>query len=73
MKVKAVAKKVFIQQNVGLEHFIVPEETIGDYMVGYTGNYIKVYVDKNKCLSELQRVRITEIYEDGAKAEIINN
>jgi len=71
MRVKAVTKKTFIQQNIGLIHVIIPEETVGDYVVGYTGNYIKVYVDKNKCGGESQRVRITEIYEDGAKAEII--
>lgn len=49
------------------------EESKGDYVVGYTPNYTKVYVpkkavEKNKIL----KVFITKQFEDGVLGDIID-
>lgn len=51
---------------------VLTEEIKDGYMTGYTGNYIKVYIDD--CGGRLQpgqfvKVRLTEQFRDGCKAE----
>ena len=44
------------------------------YMTGYTGNYIKTYIEDPEGSLEpgaFYRVRLTELYKDGCKGEII--
>ena len=69
---KLKLKEAFIKKNIGVEHNFIPEELVDGYMVGYTGNYIRVYVDKNSCRdNEMCKVVITEPYADGARAIVI--
>ena len=54
-----------------VEQTVLTEEIENDFVVGYTENYIKVYLDKSTPLNSLLKVRLTEIYGEGAKAEVI--
>ena len=62
-------KKAYIQnQKDGL---VCLTESIEDgYVVGYTENYIKIYLDKNAPLHQFVKVKNLKLFEDGAKAEI---
>jgi elongation factor G len=48
------------------------EEAEGDYFTGHAPNYIKVYVPVENLHNEVRTVRLTEIYKDGMKGEIVN-
>ena len=64
----------FRTANTGIEHTILAEEIQDGYMTGYTGNYIKTYIEDPEGSLEpgaFYRVRLTELYKDGCKGEII--
>lgn len=42
-----------------------------DYVVGYTENYIKIYLPKTAPLHEFVKVKNLTIFKDGAKAQIV--
>ncbi|MBQ8563079.1 MAG: tRNA (N(6)-L-threonylcarbamoyladenosine(37)-C(2))-methylthiotransferase MtaB [Firmicutes bacterium] len=49
------------------------EEWDGQFITGYTENYIKVYAEGGEGnLNSFQKVRLLEEYKDGMKGEIIN-
>ena len=69
----AVARD-FIQANTGVLHTILAEEIQDGYMTGYTGNYIKIYIEDSEERLEPGRfydVRPTELFRDGCKAELV--
>jgi threonylcarbamoyladenosine tRNA methylthiotransferase MtaB len=64
----------FRTANTGITHVVLAEEIQDGYMTGYTGNYIKTYIKDPKCKLEpgaFYKVRLTELYKDGCKGEII--
>ena len=74
----------FIAKNGSIPHRFLAEERDGDFVTGYTGNYIKVYVDLSKAnLSKdtdasaavrtgaFYTVRLTGPFRDGALGELI--
>lgn len=66
----------FVNKNKMTLERVLTEERAGDYVTGYTGNYIKAYIfdrDKKIKTGEFYDVRIIEAYEDGclAQTEII--
>ena len=68
-----VAKK-FIEKNCEITHRVLTEERHGNYVTGYTGNYIKTYIEDSKkelALGEFYNVQLIESYKDGCKARII--
>ncbi|MBQ6388520.1 MAG: MiaB/RimO family radical SAM methylthiotransferase [Mogibacterium sp.] len=64
----------FREKNVGSEHTVLLEERRGDYLTGYTGNYIRAYLyaedrsQDNARLGEFCRVQLIETFLDGCKA-----
>jgi len=62
-------KTTFLSSQVGAVHEVFIEEKEGDYNVGYTDNFIKVYSTApiGSCLKHT----ITEIYGEGVKGEIL--
>ena len=69
----AVARD-FMQANTGVLHTILAEEIQDGYMTGYTGNYIKIYIEDSEERLEPGRfydVRPTELFRDGCKAELV--
>lgn len=65
--------KSFYVKNFGTPHYVLIEERDGKHLTGYTGNYIKVYIEEagNHKLGEFVRVELTQTIKDGCKAVII--
>lgn len=71
--VKQTNKAQSAKRQIGTVQEVLTEESKGDYVVGYTPNYTKVYVpkkavEKNKIL----KVFITKQFEDGVLGDIID-
>lgn len=62
-------KSEFLTQQRGKIHNVFIEESEGEYNVGYTDNFIKVY--STAPIGSYERHRLTEIYGDGVKGEIV--
>ncbi|MDD7347002.1 MAG: tRNA (N(6)-L-threonylcarbamoyladenosine(37)-C(2))-methylthiotransferase MtaB [Clostridiales bacterium] len=70
-KVVGTAEREFFKRNIGTQGRVLIEEKDGEFVRGYTGNYIRVYLpmefeDKLGCFVN---VMLTEIYRDGMKGE----
>lgn len=70
----------FMEKNYGVEHRVLVEEKIKvgrqEYYTGYTGNYIRVYIDNgtinnNKLIGNIITVRIEKPFKDGCLAELV--
>lgn len=63
----------FRHKNIGTEHTVLIEERRGDFLTGFTGNYIRTYIavpdreQDDSMVGEFCRVTLTELYEDGCK------
>lgn len=64
----AKQKTAYLTSQIGMTAEIVPEQCKNGVTEGYAGNYIRVYVD-GELPKTLVKVRITELYKDGVKAE----
>ena len=67
---KNLLKSKFIDENVGILNEFITEEFDGKYTVGYTGNYIKVYI-LGKIQNGKYKVKAIKPFKDGLIAEII--
>ena len=63
--------EAFIAENLNTVQEFIPETETDGFWAGYTGNYIRVYVENCKAGGRY-RVRLTGRFRDGALAEIIN-
>ena len=64
--------EAFDRANLGTVRTVLAEEREGDYMLGYTGNYIRTAVydpDGRIAPGALVRVKLTGLTEDGCRAE----
>ena len=67
-KVADKVAKSFGRKNFEVEHTVLTEERQGKYVTGYTGNYIKVYIeDPNKLLAlgDFCKVKLVKEHKDG--------
>ncbi|MDE6373201.1 MAG: radical SAM protein, partial [Clostridia bacterium] len=62
------AEERYIERRLGREYVVIGEEFYGAYTCGYTGNYIRVYVEGEH--TGKIKVRLAELFRDGALAEI---
>lgn len=62
-------KTSYIKSQTGILQCLT-ENIEDDYVVGYTENYIKIYLPKDAPLHEIIKVKNLKIFKDGAKAEI---
>jgi threonylcarbamoyladenosine tRNA methylthiotransferase MtaB len=62
-------KNTFLSSQMGAVHEVFIEESEGDYNVGYTDNFIKVY--STAPIGSCQKHMLTEIYGEGVKGEIL--
>ena len=62
--------EAFIAENLNTVQEFIPETETNGFWAGYTGNYIRVYVENCKAGGRY-RVRLTGRFRDGALAEII--
>ena len=61
----------FIEANLGIAHTVLIEESRDGYATGYTGNYIKVYIEDTGNMiatGALYEVTLTGLFRDGALA-----
>lgn len=65
-------KQEFIKKNLGLTHEVIIENNKNGYYLAHTKNYILCYIDSKIPLKHNTKlfVKLTEPFEDGAKAEI---
>ncbi len=65
--------KSFTEANLGIVHTVLIEEHCDGYATGYTGNYIKIYIEDPEELiraGELYAVRLDSSFRDGALASL---
>lgn len=70
IELKKQLKSSFIYKNLEKTNSVVCEEYVGDYTVGYTGNYLKAYI-KGKIDLIKYKVKIIAPYNDGVLCEVI--
>ena len=70
LELKKDLKSAFISENLGKVDNVVCEEYDNDFTVGYTGNYIRAYVNEKVELKKY-KVKILTPYKDGVLCEVI--
>lgn len=78
-KIGKEASLEFFRSNEGNTQIVLPEEIYREknMVTGYTGNYIKVYIDvenmddAGKLINRMVKVRLKEAFADGMKGEIV--
>lgn len=68
-ELKEISKSTFISKNMQTFQYVIIEEFDGEFSVGYTANYIKVYL-KGELKPNKYKVKILSKFKDGALAEI---
>lgn len=63
----------YIKENKNNILYVLTENIEGEYMVGHSTNFIKIYLPKETARHIYVQVKITEPYLDGAKAEVVKN
>ena len=53
----------FLNKNLGLTKEVLTEDKEGNFVVGYTDNYIKIYSDSSQ--GEMVSLKLKEIYKEG--------
>ena len=64
-------KTKFLNSNLGTVHEVLIEEVVDGISMGYTENYIYSYIDGEHEVGEILKVKLTETFKDGIKAEIL--
>ena len=70
-RISAETAAGFIDDNIGRICTVLTEEYRDGFVTGYTGNYIRTYIESDgetPRLGELCRVQLTQRYQDGCKA-----
>ena len=67
-KLQAKLTKNYVKKYIGKCLEVICEDIEDEYLVGYTENYIKVYLS-DKSLKGKVKVKLTSIYKEGAKGE----
>ena len=70
MQKKVQLKGAFIQKNLNSTQLFIAEEFEEGYTVGYTGNYIRVYI-KGEFLQLSTTVKLVSLFRDGALCEVV--
>lgn len=68
---KKECKTNFINKFIGKNLSVLFEEEKDGYLEGYSENYIRVYVSGVKDKNLIKKVKVSSVFKDGVKAEII--
>lgn len=68
---KQQVKTAFIQSLLGSVQDFLFEESKDGYAVGYSGNYVRLYVKSFVDNGSIEKVKLVKLYKDGAIAEIV--
>lgn len=73
LALKRELKRNFCENSIGSIQEVVAEYTEGGFAQGYSRNYIRVYFDVlgETELGKVYKVKITELYKDGVKGEVV--
>ena len=71
LEVKAELKNAYINEHIGKILRVIPEEKEDGYVVGYTENYIRVFMQGEMRCGEFA-VLLKEPFKDGALAEFVD-
>ena len=63
--------KAYREEMIGTRQEVLFEEENGEYYVGHTPNYVKVYAEGKNLHNVVRTVQITGIYEDGLLGNLI--
>ncbi len=69
LELKELLKSSFISQNIETFQDVIVEEFVDGYSVGYTSNYIKVFIDK-KLKPDKYKLYLVKEFNGGVLAEI---
>lgn len=58
-------RQAYLKKNIRTTHDLLVEEKEGEYMVGYTENYIKTYILGNFPVGEIVKVTLLAPFEEG--------
>lgn len=66
-------KTEFIKKNLGLTHEVIIENNKNGYYLAHTKNYILCYIRSESPIEHNKKifVKLTDVFEDGARAEIV--
>ena len=71
LSLKSQLKRAFAEKHIGKELSLVPEKFENGYTEGYSGNYLRVYIEGDVGLNEIKTAVAYEIFNDGVKARLI--
>ena len=70
--IKQTLKDESLSRQIGTIQYVLTEETHGEYLVGYTANYTKVFVPKEKAIkNKIFKIFVEKRFEDGVLGSII--
>ncbi len=67
-----ISRQKYLTSMLGQTFTVITEDQESAYIVGYTENYIKVYLPSDTPQNEPLSVKLTELFLDGMKGEILN-
>lgn len=70
LKLKSELKAAFVKREEGKVLSFLPEEEKDGFTVGYSGNYLRLYVKRCDC-EKMAKVRVLQAFFDGAIAETV--
>lgn len=68
-KIAHKSRENYLNSLIGKTYHVLTEDEENDEIVGYTENYIKVYLPKNTKKNTIIKVKLLEKYKDGMKGE----
>ena len=71
MEKKQQVKSEFINKMIGTEQDFLFEEVKDGLAEGYSGNYVRIYIEDFSDNGKIQKVKLLKPYKDGAIAKII--
>ena len=71
LSASALSTQKYINKFLNKPLEVIAEERDGKFWTGYTGNYIKVYVDAQLESGKKYGIVLTSAYKDGAYAQLI--
>ncbi len=72
MEVAQKMSRAYRENLIGKQLEVLFEEPEGEYFTGHAPNYVKVYVPGENLHNRLCTVTVTDVYEDGVLANLIN-
>lgn len=70
LELKKQFKQNFAKQMVGERLELLPEEIKGDYLEGYSENYLRLYLKSDIKIDNIVKVKVVAPFKDGALTEL---